>query len=215
MPTSNRWELAYIWLLCFQVGNHLICHLFHSPCALDRESEAQSYNQGCADGQLQRWAWMHCLAWVVCRAPRCLDVDCPWPGMSSHCTSSTQERSTQSLTLSTQSSQERPLFWDAVCCSHPFCCCSVTQLCLTLCNSMDCSIPGFPVLSPGVCTNSCPLSQWCHPAISSSVILYSSCPQSFSASESFPVSQLFTSGDQSIGASSSASVYPIFRVDFL
>ena len=77
MPDSNKWELASIWLLYFQVGNHLIWHLFHSPCARDRESEAQSYSQGCADGQLQRWAWMHCSAWVVCRAPRCLDVDCP------------------------------------------------------------------------------------------------------------------------------------------
>ena len=86
---------------------------------------------------------------------------------------------------------------------------SVTQLCLILCNSMDCGTPGFPGLSPWVCTNPCPLSQWCHPAISSSVVLYPSCPQSFPASESFPVSQLFTLGDRSIGALSSASVYPM------
>ena len=49
-----------------------------------------------------------------------------------------------------------------------FCCCSVTKSCPTLCNSMDCSMPGFPVsLSPRVYSDSCPLSQWCHPTISS------------------------------------------------
>ena len=57
--------------------------------------------------------------------------------------------------------------------------------------------------SPRVCSNSCPLSRWCHPPISSSVIHFSSCPQSFSASESFPVNWLFTSGGQSVGASAS------------
>ena len=56
--------------------------------------------------------------------------------------------------------------------------------------------------------NSCPLSQWCHPTISSSVIPFSSCLQSFQASGSFLMSQLFTSGGQSIGASASASVLP-------
>ena len=58
--------------------------------------------------------------------------------------------------------------------------------------------------SPGVCSNSCPLNQWCHPTISSSVAPFSSCPHSFPASRSFPVSWLFTSGGQSIGASVSA-----------
>ena len=53
-------------------------------------------------------------------------------------------------------------------------------------------------LSPGVCSNSCPLSQWCHPNISSSVAPFSFCPQSFPASRSFPISQLFTSGGPSI-----------------
>ena len=56
--------------------------------------------------------------------------------------------------------------------------------------------------SPGVCSNSYPLSRWCHTPILSSVIPFSSCLQSFPASRSFPMSQLFTSGDQSIGASS-------------
>ena len=60
-------------------------------------------------------------------------------------------------------------------------------------------------LSPGVCSNSCPLSQWCHPTISFSAALFSSCPQSFQTSGSFPMSQLFTSGGQIIEASVSAS----------
>ena len=63
--------------------------------------------------------------------------------------------------------------------------------------------------TPGVHPNSCPLSRWCHPTISSSVIHFSSCPQSFPASGSFPVNQLFTSGGQSIGASASALVLPM------
>ena len=61
--------------------------------------------------------------------------------------------------------------------------------------------------SPGACSNSCPLSRWCHPATSSSVVPFSSCLQSFSASGSFlKISQLFSSGGQSIGASALASV---------
>ena len=59
------------------------------------------------------------------------------------------------------------------------------------------------------CSNSCPLSWWCHPTISSSVIPFSSCLQSFPASGSFPMSQFFVSGGQSIGASSSISVLPV------
>ena len=65
--------------------------------------------------------------------------------------------------------------------------------------------PPCPSPTPGVHPNSCPLSQWCHPAISSSVVPFSSCPQSLPASESFPMSQLFTWGDQSIGVSALAS----------
>ena len=68
--------------------------------------------------------------------------------------------------------------------------------------------PPRPSPTPGVHSNSCPSSQWCHPAISSSVVPFSSCPQSLSASESFPMSQLFTWGVQSIGASALASVLP-------
>ena len=61
--------------------------------------------------------------------------------------------------------------------------------------------PPCPSPIPGVYSNSCPLSRWCHPTISSSVIPFSSCPQSFPASGSFPMSQLFALGGQSIGAS--------------
>ena len=68
-----------------------------------------------------------------------------------------------------------------------------------------------PCLSPtpGVYPNSCPSSRWCHWAISSSVVPFSSCPQSLPASESFPMSQLFTWGNQSTGVSASASVLPM------
>ena len=66
-----------------------------------------------------------------------------------------------------------------------------------------------PSPSPGACSNSLPLSRWCHPTISSSVVPFSSCIQSFPTSGSFPMSQLFASGDQSIGALVSASVLPV------
>ena len=66
-----------------------------------------------------------------------------------------------------------------------------------------------PSPSPGVCSDSCPLSQWYHPTISFSVTPFSSCPQSFPASGSLPMSQLFALGDQSIGASALVSVLPV------
>ena len=66
-----------------------------------------------------------------------------------------------------------------------------------------------PSLSPGVCSDSCPLNWWCYLTISFSAALFSSCLQSFPASGSFPVSWLFTSGGQSIGASASALVLPM------
>ena len=68
--------------------------------------------------------------------------------------------------------------------------------------------PPCPSPTPGVHSNSCPSNWWCHPAISSSVIPFSSCPQSLPASESFPMSQLFTSGGQSTGVSALASFLP-------
>ena len=66
-----------------------------------------------------------------------------------------------------------------------------------------------PSLFPRVCSDSCPLSQWCHPTISSSIALFSFCLQPFLASGSFPVSRIFTSGGQSTGASALASVLPM------
>ena len=66
-----------------------------------------------------------------------------------------------------------------------------------------------PSPTPGAYSNSCPSSQWCHSTVSSSVGPFSSCLQSFPASGSFPMSQLFTSGDQSTGVSSSTSVLPM------
>ena len=74
--------------------------------------------------------------------------------------------------------------------------------------------PPCPLPTPWVYSTPCPLSQWCHPTISSSVIPFSSCLQSFPASGSFPVSQLFTSGGQSIGVSASASVLPMNTQDW-
>ena len=68
--------------------------------------------------------------------------------------------------------------------------------------------PPCPSPTPGVHSNSCPPSRWCHPAISSSVVPFSSCPQSLPASESFPMNQLFQWGGQSTGVSASASVLP-------
>ena len=96
---------------------------------------------------------------------------------------------------------------------------SVQFICSIMSNSLQphepqharppCSSP-----TPRVHPNPCPLSQWCHPTISSSVIPFSSCPQSFPASGSFPMSQLFTTGGQSIGVSASTSVLPMNTQDW-
>ena len=74
--------------------------------------------------------------------------------------------------------------------------------------------PPCPSPTPGVYPNPCPLSRWCHPTISSSVIPFSSCRQSFPASGSFPMSQLFTSDGQSIGVSVSTSFLPMNTQDW-
>ena len=73
--------------------------------------------------------------------------------------------------------------------------------------------PPCPSPTPGVYPNPCPLRQWCHPTISSSVVPFSSCPQSFPASRSFQMNHLFTSGGQSIGVSASTSVLPVNTQD--
>ena len=74
--------------------------------------------------------------------------------------------------------------------------------------------PPCPSQTPTVYSNSCPLSQWCHPTISSSVIPFSSCPQILPGSGSFPMSQLFAWGGQSIGVSASTSVLPMNTQDW-
>ena len=93
---------------------------------------------------------------------------------------------------------------------------SIAQSCPALCDPTDCSMLGLPCLSPtpGVYSNSSPLSWWCHPAISSSVVPFSSHLQSFPASGSFQMSQLFASGGQSTGASASTSVLPMNTQDW-
>ena len=86
-----------------------------------------------------------------------------------------------------------------------FAVCSVTQLCLILCDPMDCSTPGFPVLHypSGVCSHSSSLNRWWYLTTSYSVISFSFRLQSFPASGSFPMSQFFASGGQSTGVSAS------------
>ena len=74
--------------------------------------------------------------------------------------------------------------------------------------------PPCPSPTPGVYSDSCPSSRWCHPAISSSVVPFSFCPQSLPASGSFPMSQLFAWGGQSIGVSALASVLPMNSQDW-
>ena len=81
-------------------------------------------------------------------------------------------------------------------------------------HGMESSRPPCLSPTPRVCSNSCQSRWWCHPTISSSVVPFSSCLQSFPASVSFPVSQLFTSGGQSIGVSASASVLPMNILDW-
>ena len=87
---------------------------------------------------------------------------------------------------------------------------SVAQSCQTLCDPMNCSTPGLPVHHqlPEFTQTQLPSSPWCHPAISSSVVPFSSCPQSLPATKSFPMSQLFAWGSQSTGVSALASFLP-------
>ena len=92
---------------------------------------------------------------------------------------------------------------------------SVAQSCPTLRpHESQHTRPPCPSPTPRVYSNSCPLSRWCHPAISSSVIPFSSCSQSLPASGPFPTSQLFSWGGQSIGVSASASVLPMNTQDW-
>ena len=90
--------------------------------------------------------------------------------------------------------------------TNNICCCSVSVVSNSLQpHGLQHTRLPLPSLSPGVCSNSCPLNPWCHPTISSSVAVFSSCPQSFPASGSFPMNKLFISRGQNIEASASAS----------
>ena len=92
---------------------------------------------------------------------------------------------------------------------------SVAQSCLTLqLHGLQHIRPPCLPPTPGIYSNSCPLIWWCHPTISSSVVPFSSCLQSFPASGSFQMSQLFASGGQSVGVSASASVLPMIIQDW-
>ena len=86
---------------------------------------------------------------------------------------------------------------------------SVAQSCPTLCNPIDCSTPGLPVHHQLLGFTQTHVHRWCHPAISSSIIPFSSRLQSFPESRSFPMSQFFKSGSQRIGVSASPSVLPM------
>ena len=104
--------------------------------------------------------------------------------------------------------QDRPNNWILLLLS-----CSVVSDCLRPHESQH-TRPSCPLPTPRVYSNSCPLSWWCHPTISSSVVPFSSCLQSFPASGSFQMSQLFASGGRSIGVSASISVLPIKTQDW-
>ena len=107
-------------------------------------------------------------------------------------------------------------------CGYDSCCCSVTSVQFSrsaVSNSLQPhelqhARPPCPSPTPGVYSNSCPSSRWHHPAISSPVVPFSSCPQSLPASGSFRMSQLFPWGGQSIGVSASASVLPMNTQDW-
>ena len=108
-----------------------------------------------------------------------------------------------------------------LCCSSELCCsrffyqfsCSVMSNSLWPHGLQYARLP-CPSPTPGACSNSCPLSQWCHPTILSSVVPFSSCLQSFPASGSSPMSQIFPSGGQNIGVSASDSVLPMNTEDW-
>ena len=110
-----------------------------------------------------------------------------------------------------------PSFWNKLTCLNM--CLAVQFNCSVVSDSswpheLQHARPPCPSPTPRVHSDSRPSSPWCHPAISSSVVPFSSCPQSLPASESFPMSQLFTSGGESIGVSALASVLPMNTQDW-
>ena len=91
---------------------------------------------------------------------------------------------------------------------------SISHVQLFVTHGLQHARPPCPSPTPGAYSNSCPSSRWCHPAISSSVVPFSSHPQSLPASGSFPMSQLFARGGHSIGVSALASVLPMNTQDW-
>ena len=136
--------------------------------------------------------------WCISTMKYCLDIKKEW-------NDTICSNMIEIITLSEGSQIEKDKYMISL-----ICCCSVAQLCPTLQpHALQHTRLHCPSPSLGVCSNLCPLNWWCHLAISSSVIPFSSCPQSYPAWGSFLMSQLFISGGQSIGASASASVLPV------
>ena len=106
------------------------------------------------------------------------------------------------------------IWWMASCLGLPFTFSSVQSLSRVRLLRLQHAKPPCPSPTPGVYPNSCPSSGWCHPTISSSVVPFSFCPQSFPVSGSFQMSQLFTSGGQNIGVSASTSLLPMNTQDW-
>ena len=131
------------------------------------------------------------------------------PTCQYHCKSSSFiHRGLQSIGLQ----RARP-YWSDLACISWFS--SITQSCLPLQpHESQHTRPPCPSPAPGVYSDSCPSSWWCHPAISSSVVPFSSCPRSLPASGSFSMSQLFAWGGQSVGVSASASALPMNTQDW-
>ena len=153
--------------------------------------------------------------WSRAKANRVLPRECA--GHSKHPLPTTQEKTlhmdiTRLSTMKSDVTQEELKRWVTSSCYC--CCCSVAMSNSLQHHELQYARPPCPSLSPRVCPTSCPLSQWFYPTISSSATLFSSCLQSSPASGSFPVSQLFASSGQSIGASASSSVLPV-NVQFL
>ena len=131
------------------------------------------------------------------------------PGSSVH--GILQARKLEWVAISFSRGSSPPRDQTCISCNIKLYCCSVAKLCPTFCDPHGLQHTWLPCpsFSPRVCSNSCTLSWWWHPTISLSIVPFSSCLQSFPASGSFPVSQFFASGGQSIGVSASASVLPL------
>ena len=151
------------------------------------------------------------IAWTT--SDHSLEARVPVPGQGSH-----DKRSVLSMVQSSCSHVPTPPSHPGV--LHKTVAVVQSLSLVWLCDPMDCNTPGSQSFSiTRACSDSHPLSQWCHPTTSSSVIPFSSCPQSFPASRSLPKSWLFPSGGQSIGASTSVLLNEYsglisFRVDW-